>query len=59
MSLELYLSVCAVMRLGAIAVFLDVWSTNQLGACARQAEAKAMISAEVVFNAFRPRLVCP
>ncbi|MDH4231190.1 MAG: AMP-binding protein [Nitrospirota bacterium] len=52
MSLELYLTVCAVMRIGAISVFLDVWTKKQLDASAHQAEPKALIVPETVLSAF-------
>jgi acyl-coenzyme A synthetase/AMP-(fatty) acid ligase len=50
MSLELYLSVCAVTRIGAISVFLDVWAQKQLDVSAQQVEPKAFIGYERVLT---------
>ncbi len=51
LSLELYLSMFAVQRLGAIAVFLDSWARrDHLGVCASVARPKAMISFEKAFE---------
>lgn len=51
LSLELYLSMFAVQRLGAIAVFLDSWARrDHLGICAQLVKPKAMISFEKAFD---------
>ncbi len=51
LSLELYLSMFAVQRLGAIAVFLDSWARkDHLGVTAQVVEPKAMISFEKAFE---------
>lgn len=51
LSLELYLSMFAVQRLGAVAVFLDSWSRkDHLGVCAQVVQPKAMISFEKAFE---------
>lgn len=51
LSLELYLSMFAVQRLGAIAVFLDSWARkDHLGICAQVVQPKAMISFEKAFE---------
>ncbi|MFH0790967.1 MAG: AMP-binding protein [Candidatus Omnitrophota bacterium] len=51
LSPELYLSMFAVQRLGAIAVFLDSWARrDSLGVCASVARPKAMISFEKAFE---------
>jgi acyl-CoA synthetase (AMP-forming)/AMP-acid ligase II len=50
MSLDLYLVMFAVLRIGAIAVFLDSWARrDQLGFCAQTVEPKAIISIEEAF----------
>ena len=48
-SLELYLALGALMRIGATAVFLDVGAKEQLDASAHQTEPKALIGAETIF----------
>ncbi len=51
LSLELYLAMFAVQRIGAIAVFLDSWARkDHLGVCAQVVQPKAMISFEKAFN---------
>ena len=51
LSLELYLSMFAVQRLGAIAVFLDSWTRkDHLGVYAQVVQPKAMISFEKAFE---------
>ncbi|MBI2265506.1 MAG: AMP-binding protein [Armatimonadetes bacterium] len=51
MSVELYLCMFAVQRIGAISVFLDSWARREhLGVCARTAEPVAMISPEGAFH---------
>lgn len=51
MSLELYLSMFAVLRIGAIAVFLDSWARkDHLGTCANAVQPKAMVSLEAAFD---------
>lgn len=51
LSLELYLTMFAVQRLGAIAVFLDSWARkDHLGICAQVVQPKAMISFEKAFE---------
>lgn len=51
LSLELYLTMFAVQRLGAIAVFLDSWARkDHLGVCAQVVQPKAMISFEKAFQ---------
>lgn len=51
LSLELYLAMFAVQRLGAVAVFLDSWARkDHLGVCAKVVEPKAMISFEKAFE---------
>jgi acyl-CoA synthetase (AMP-forming)/AMP-acid ligase II len=51
LSVELYLSMFAVQRLGAIAVFLDSWARkDHLGVCAQVVGPKAMISFEKAFQ---------
>ena len=51
MSLNLYLAMFAVQRIGAIAVFLDSWARkDHLGLCAKTAKPKAMISFEQAFG---------
>lgn len=50
LSLELYLSMFSVQRLGAVAVFLDSWARrDHLGVCAKVVQPKAMISFEKAF----------
>jgi acyl-CoA synthetase (AMP-forming)/AMP-acid ligase II len=50
-SLNLYLSMFAVQRLGAVAVFLDAWSrNNHLKACADIAQPRGMISFKKAFE---------
>ena len=59
LSLELYVSMFAVQRIGAIAVFLDSWARkDHLGASAQTVAPKAMISFEKAFDlcAVVPRL---
>jgi acyl-CoA synthetase (AMP-forming)/AMP-acid ligase II len=51
MSVELYLAVCAVMRIGAISVFLDEWAKHQLSSCVHQAEPTALIGSETILSA--------
>lgn len=51
MSFDLYMSICAVLRIGAVAVFLDPWRRREhLDICARRVEPKAMISFEAAFT---------
>lgn len=51
LSLELYLTMFAVQRIGAIAVFLDSWARkDQLGISAKVVDPKAMISFEKAFD---------
>jgi len=51
LSVELYLSMFAVQRLGGIAVFLDSWARkDHLGGCAQVVKPKAMISFEKAFE---------
>ncbi len=51
LSVELYLSMFAVQRLGGIAVFLDSWARkDHLGVCAQVVKPKAMISFEKAFE---------
>jgi olefin beta-lactone synthetase len=51
LSVELYVTMFAVQRLGAIAVFLDSWARkDHLGVCAQVVEPKAMISFEKAFE---------
>jgi acyl-CoA synthetase (AMP-forming)/AMP-acid ligase II len=51
LSIELYLTMFAVQRLGAIAVFLDSWARkDHLGICAQVVQPKAMISFEKAFE---------
>jgi acyl-CoA synthetase (AMP-forming)/AMP-acid ligase II len=51
LSVELYVTMFAVQRLGAIAVFLDSWARkDHLGVCAQVVGPKAMISFEKAFE---------
>lgn len=51
LSLELYVTMFAAQRLGAIAVFLDSWARkDHLGVCAQVVAPKAMISFEKTFE---------
>jgi len=51
LSVELYVTMFAVQRLGAIAVFLDSWARkDHLGVCAQVVGPKAMISFEKAFD---------
>jgi len=51
LSLELYVTMFAVQRLGAIAVFLDSWARkDHLGICAQVVGPKAMISFQKAFE---------
>jgi acyl-CoA synthetase (AMP-forming)/AMP-acid ligase II len=51
LSIELYLTMFAVQRLGAIAVFLDSWARKgHLGVCAQVVQPKAMICFEKAFE---------
>jgi len=51
LSVELYVTMFAVQRLGAIAVFLDSWARkDHLGVCAQVVQPKAMISFEKAFE---------
>ncbi|MBM3244326.1 MAG: AMP-binding protein [Candidatus Omnitrophica bacterium] len=51
LSPELYITMFAVQRLGAISVFLDSWARkDHLGICAQVVEPKAMISFEKAFQ---------
>lgn len=51
LSVELYVAMFAVQRLGAIAVFLDSWARkDHLGVCAQVVAPKAMISFEKAFE---------
>lgn len=51
LSPELYLSIFAVQRIGAMAVFLDSWARrDQLGLCAQVVRPKGMISFEKAFE---------
>lgn len=51
LSVELYVTMFAVQRLGAIAVFLDSWARkDHLGVCAKVVDPKAMISFEKAFE---------
>lgn len=51
LSVELYVTMFAVQRLGAIAVFLDSWARkDHLGVCAQVVDPKAMISFEKAFE---------
>ncbi|MBD3246682.1 MAG: AMP-binding protein [Candidatus Omnitrophica bacterium] len=51
LSLEMYMSMFAVQRIGAIAVFLDSWARrDHLRVCADVVEPKAMISFERAFQ---------
>jgi acyl-CoA synthetase (AMP-forming)/AMP-acid ligase II/pimeloyl-ACP methyl ester carboxylesterase len=51
MSVDMYVSMFAVQRIGAIAVFLDSWArSHHLGASAECVGPKAMISFEAAFN---------
>lgn len=51
LSVELYVTMFAVQRLGAIAVFLDSWARkDHLGVCAQVVAPKAMISFEKAFQ---------
>lgn len=50
MSAELYVTMFAVQRIGAIAVFLDSWARgDQLADCARQVQPRAFIGPEAAF----------
>jgi acyl-CoA synthetase (AMP-forming)/AMP-acid ligase II len=50
MSAQLYVLMAALQRIGAIPVFLDSWARrDQLGASAKMAEPKALISFEMAF----------
>lgn len=51
LSVELYVTMFAVQRLGAIAVFLDSWARkDHLGVCAQVVDPKVMISFEKAFE---------
>lgn len=51
MSLDMYVSMFAVQRIGAIAVFLDSWArSHHLGASAECVSPKAMISFDMAFK---------
>ncbi len=51
LSVELYVTMFAVQRLGAIAVFLDSWARkDHLGICAQVVQPKTMISFEKAFE---------
>ncbi|MFN8790379.1 MAG: AMP-binding protein [Bdellovibrionales bacterium] len=51
MSVDMYISMFAVQRIGAIAVFLDSWArSHHLGASAECVRPKAMISFEAAFQ---------
>lgn len=51
MSVDMYVSMFAVQRIGAIAVFLDSWArSHHLGASAECVQPKAMISFEAAFK---------
>jgi acyl-CoA synthetase (AMP-forming)/AMP-acid ligase II len=51
MSPELYLTMFAVLRIGAVAVFLDTWATKeQIGFCVSRTRPSAMISTEKAFT---------
>lgn len=51
MSTQLYVLMAALQRIGAVPVFLDSWARrDQLGASARMAEPKALISFEMAFS---------
>lgn len=51
LSVELYVTMFAVQRLGAIAVFLDSWARkDHLGVCAKAVAPKVMISFEKAFE---------
>lgn len=54
MTAELYLTLFGVLRLGAVAVFLDSWSRrDQLGQCARQVEPRGFIGPEAAHAMIR------
>ncbi len=51
MSIDMYISMFAVQRIGAIAVFLDSWArSHHLGASAECVQPKAMISFDMAFK---------
>ena len=51
MSVDMYISMFAVQRIGAIAVFLDSWArSHHLGASAECVQPKAMISFDMAFK---------
>lgn len=51
MSVDMYISMFAVQRIGAIAVFLDSWArSHHLGASAECVQPKAMISFDMAFQ---------
>ncbi|MDD5195576.1 MAG: AMP-binding protein, partial [Candidatus Omnitrophica bacterium] len=55
LSLELYVTMFAVQRIGAIAVFLDSWARkDHLGICAQVVSPEAMISFEKAFQLCAP-----